>query len=152
MEQKKTYVYLSMFNDVNVCKCLMSHMQIEADVHGVFLRVCMLWFVSTAQLEPGSRSDLSSFGTYKTPHVFQEKIQIQQIHILCTIMYRLLLPKMICAYTTILLFKRHWQPARGHHTLRPVPPTGKLTSSDMRYPGYPAPKPQYLQNTSNLTQ
>lgn len=51
-----------------------------------------------------------------------------------------------------LLFKRHWQPARGHHTLRPVPPTGKLTSSDMRYPGYPAPKPQYLQNTSNLTQ
>ena len=67
-------------------------------------------------------------------------------------MYRLLLPKMICPWHDGLLFKRHWQPARGRHTVRPVPPTGKLTSSDMRYPGYPAPKPQYLQNTSNLTQ
>ena len=109
------YVYLSMFNDVNVCKCLMSHMQIEANVHGVFLRVCMLWFVSTAQLEPGSRSDLSSFGTYKTPHVFQAKDTLRYIYYDYT-MYMAIAPLNDLRPGQILLFVPLAANPRSPHT------------------------------------
>ena len=71
MEQKNKYVYLSMFNDVNVCKCLMSHMQIEANVHGV--HTCLHALVCINSSAGASRSCVIFWNNLQNATCFPRK-------------------------------------------------------------------------------
>lgn len=95
MEQKKTYVYLSMFNDVNVCKCLMSQMQIEANVHGVHMCLHALVCINSSA---GARQQIRSviFWNLQNATCFPRKDTWYAYT-----MYRLCLPKMKKAHGTM---------------------------------------------------
>ena len=131
------YVYLSMFNDVNVCKCVLN----------VICRICKsrqtftgFSYVSACsglyqQLSWSQAADpiCHLLEPTKRHIVFQAKDTLRYIYYDYT-MYMAIAPLNDLRPGQILLFKRHWQPARGHHTLRPVPPTGKLTSISSKHP------------------
>lgn len=130
-----------MFNHVNVCKCLMSHLQIEANVRGVHT-CCKLWFVSTAQVEPehGSRSCVIFWKNLQNATCFPRK------DVDTYTMYRLLLLKMICAWHDVVVplaacprsphtapSASHWQTHLERHEIPRIPsPQTSISSKHVK--------------------